>query len=150
VAADSLAGVSSPPEEDIRRTLARYCMLCDDGRFHEWGELFTENARFHVMGSTHEGRADITAFIEKGMPPEQRGKHVIVNPLIELDSWNGTADVWSDFVFVDRSGAITQQGRYHDVMERGYDTAWRFTLREIVFPGDEPQLTKPPPSRSAD
>jgi hypothetical protein len=141
--------VSSPPEEDIRRTLVRYCMLLDDGRFDEWSELFTESARLHVLGRTHEGRNDIRAFVEKGLPPESRGKHVNGNPLIELDSWNGTANVWSDFVLVDRSGAVTQQGRYHDVMERGTDKTWRFIVRELVEPEGEPELTKPPPGHTA-
>lgn len=137
--------VNTPPEEDIRRTVARYCMLCDDGRFDEWADLFTENARFHVMGRTYEGRAAIQGFISAGQPPERRGKHVAYGSLIDVDEWNGKASVWTDYVFVDQAGAVTSQGRYHDEMERCGDKRWRFTLREIVFRGAEPQLTQPPP-----
>ncbi len=140
------ASMSSPQEEDIRRTNARYCMLCDDGRFEEWSELFTEDARFHVMGQTYEGRAAIKDFIEAGMPPEVRGKHITTNPLITIDSWNGVALVWVDFVFATPKGRLTQLGRYHDQMERGEDKVWRYRLREIVFQGDQPQVAQPPPA----
>lgn len=139
--------MSAPPEEDIRRTIARYCMLCDEGRFDEWGELFTADARFHVLGDTHEGRAAIQSFIEAAQPEPARGKHVTTNVLIQVDSWNGTAAVWTDYVFVDRTGRITSQGRYHDLMERGGDKMWRFTLREIVMRGGTPELTEVPPAR---
>jgi 3-phenylpropionate/cinnamic acid dioxygenase small subunit len=124
-------------------------MLLDDGRFDEWGELFTESAQFHVDGRTYAGRGDIQAFIEKDLPPDSRGRHLDGNPLIELDSWNGTANVWSDFVFVDRVGAVIGLGRYHDVMERGTDKTWRFIVRELVEPGGEPEITKPPPGHTA-
>ena len=138
--------VSSPPEEDIRRTIARYSMLCDDGRFDEWVDLFTPDATFHVMGATQEGRDAIKAFVSAGQTAELRGRHVTSNVLIDVDSWNGTARAWVDLVFVDQEGRITTVGRYHDVLERGGDKVWRFTMREIVFRGAEPQLTQPPPA----
>lgn len=128
------------PEEGIRRTLALYCQLCDDGRFDEWADLYVEDAEFHVMGTTHRGRAAIKAFIEKGQPPERRGKHLCANPLIDLDEGGATARAVTDYVFVARAGtglAITSAGRYHDrlVLDGG---RWRFARREIVFLGDEP------------
>ena len=138
--------MSAAEEEVIRRTIVRYCMLVDDGRFDEWGQLFTEDARFHVMGATTEGREPIAAFISASMPPEVRGKHLCGGPLIDVDSWNGTARVWTDFVFIDQKGVATTLGRYHDVMERGGDKIWRFNLREIVFRGGAPELTQPPPA----
>jgi len=134
------------PEELIRRTLARYCMLCDDGRFDEWGRLFTTDARFHVMGATHDGRVAVQAFIEAGQPPERRGKHVAVNPLVVVSEDGQTARSWCDYVFVDRSGSISNTGRYHDELLLGNDGVWRFSLREIVFAGAAPELTPPPPA----
>jgi hypothetical protein len=133
--------VSAPQEEDIRATIVRYAMLVDDGRFDEWAELFTPEARFHVMGATTVGREAIQAFITEALPPERRGKHLCGVPLIDVDSWNGTARVWTDFVFVDQSGAITQ-----DVMERGGDKVWRYAVHEIVFRAKAPELTDPPPA----
>lgn len=139
-------GVSPPPpEEDIRRTLARYCMFCDDGRFDEFGMLFTEGARFHVMGRTYEGREQIRTFMEKNQGPDARGKHLAVNSLIESDGWSGTARAWTDFAFIAQNQRVTSMGRYHDELVREGDKVWRIGLREIVFRGDDPQLTQLPP-----
>jgi uncharacterized protein (TIGR02246 family) len=138
--------MGTPPEEEIRATMARYAMLLDDGRFEEWADLFTEDAQFHVMGQTQHGRADIQAWITQAQPPKRRGKHVLANSLIEVDGWGGTATAWTDYIFVAQDGTVTSQGRYHDRLERGGDKRWRFTLREIVFRGDGPQLTDPPPA----
>lgn len=123
-------------EEAIRRTLALYCQFCDDGRFEEWGELFVDDARYRVMGRTHEGRAAIRAFIEKGQPPEKRGKHVCANPFIEVDG--DTAQARTDYVFVARGEdglTITSAGRYHDRFVRD-GHRWRFAERRVVFMGD--------------
>lgn len=133
-----------PPEEQIRRTIARYCMLCDDGRFEEWADLFDDDARFHVMGRTYEGKGVIRAFIEKGQAPDLRGKHLCGSPLIIEDGFGGHARAWTDFAFVSKSNGISSAGRYHDHLLRGGDDRWRFTLREIVFTGDAPELTDPP------
>jgi 3-phenylpropionate/cinnamic acid dioxygenase small subunit len=135
-----------PPEEDIRRTLARYCMLCDDGRFDEFALLFCEDATFHVMGTTYTGRDAIKGFMEKGQPPELRGKHVAVNSLIEGDGWGGTASAWTDYIFVAQDGSISSQGRYHDRLVREGDKVWRFASREIVFRGGSPEISDPPPA----
>ena len=138
--------MSSPPEEEIRRTLARYCMFVDDGRFDEFVNLFRAEARFHVLGTTHQGHDELLSFMSGAQGnPETRGKHVAINSLIELDSWNGKATCWTDYIFVGGSNTITSAGRYHDELVRDGDKVWRFDLREIVFVGDEPQLTQPPP-----
>ncbi len=137
--------MSPTPEEDIRRTIAQYAMLCDDGRFDEWADLFTETATFHVMGRTYMGREAIQAFIEAGQPPERRGRHACLSSIIVTDGFGGTASVWTDYLFVDQNSAITSVGRYHDLLERSGDKRWRFTIREIVFLGQQPELTRPPP-----
>lgn len=146
MSARTTRSVEPSDEEKIRRTLTRYCQLCDDGRFAEWGELFAPDARFCVAGRTHEGRGAIGAFIEAALPPERRGKHMAVSPLIVVES--DEAKAWTDFVFVGRVGdrfAVTSAGRYHDHLRRHGDR-WRFTLREIVFLGDAPEVTEPPPA----
>lgn len=142
------------PRDAIRRTLALYCQLCDDGRFDEWGELYTDDAEFRVMGRTYRGRPAVQAFIEAGQPPERRGKHVCANSVIDLDPDGRSARAVTDFVFVARAArqsspegaappasgfAITSVGRYHDrlVLDAGSGT-WRFARREIVFMGDSP------------
>lgn len=125
-------------EEGIRRTLALYCQLCDDGRFDEWAQLYTEDAVFRVMGQVHVGPAAIKAFIAEAQPEGRRGKHVAVNPLIEADG--DTARAWTDYIWVgpgEGQFPVTSAGRYHDRLVRR-NGAWLFAERQIVFMGEDP------------
>ena len=133
------------PEERIRRTLAQYCQLCDDGRFDEWGSLFTEDTTYHVMGQSLTGRDEAKAFMERSQPPELRGQHVTANSQVVVADDGKTAQCWSDYVFFDQAGRLINRGRYHDELVCGDDGVWRFGLREIVFAGNDPELTSPPP-----
>jgi 3-phenylpropionate/cinnamic acid dioxygenase small subunit len=122
----------------IRRVLARYCHYCDEGRFDLWSDLFTEGATFTVLGRTYEGRDNLRGFIADAQPPERRGRHVISEPVIELDGDGARA--WTDYVFVGRVGetfGITSVGRYHDRLVREGDD-WRIASREIIFMGEQP------------
>ena len=122
-------------EEAIRRTIAQYCQLCDDGRFEEWADLFTVDAHFHVMGRTYTGRAEIRAFIEAGQPPERRGKHVCANTVLEIAPDRLAATATTDYIFVGRAAGgleVTSAGRYEDSFAREGE-AWRFAERRIVF-----------------
>jgi uncharacterized protein (TIGR02246 family) len=120
-------------EEAIRRTIAQYAHFCDDGRFAEWADLYTDDATFSVMGETHSGREQVRAFIEKAQGPEARGKHLCFNTVIDLHG--DEARAWTDYVFIDRGKAITSAGRYHDRLVRQSDR-WRFASRRIAFLGD--------------
>ena len=120
-------------EDAIRRTIAQYCQLCDDGRFDEWADLYTDDATFSVMGKTYTGRADVKAFIEKGQAPERRGKHLCFNSIIDIDG--DSARAITDYVFIDKQHAITSAGRYHDRLIRQPDR-WRFAERRIQFLGE--------------
>jgi len=137
--------MATTPEEGIRRTLVQYAQLCDDGRFVEWAELFTTDARFHVMGRTREGRHAVRTWIEAAQPPQARGRHAVSAPIVDLGADRRTALAWSDYLFFSRTGTMTSAGRYHDELVQADDGRWRFSLREIVFQGDAPQLTQPPP-----
>jgi 3-phenylpropionate/cinnamic acid dioxygenase small subunit len=124
--------------EGIRRTLALYCQFCDDGRFDEWGQLFTDDAEFSVLGNTHVGRAEVQAFIEAAQPPELRGKHVCANSIIDVSDDGDSAEALTDYIFVGKSPegmVVTSAGRYHDTFVRDGDR-WRFRTRRIVFMGD--------------
>jgi uncharacterized protein (TIGR02246 family) len=125
--------------EAVRRLIGLYCQLCDDGRFAEWAELFTEDATFTVMGQTHTGREQLEAFMAAAMSPEARGKHGTFEPVLELSGDEGRA--WTDYLFVGRVGdkgrlGVTSAGRYHDHLRRE-DGIWRFAAREIVFLGED-------------
>ena len=69
----------------IHRLIAVYAQLIDSGRLDDWGQLFTEEARFRVYGQTYESRATIVAEIG-GMllPPDRPGKHISLVPIIDL------------------------------------------------------------------
>jgi 3-phenylpropionate/cinnamic acid dioxygenase small subunit len=124
-------------EEGIRRTLALYCQLCDDGRFDEWEQLYTEDAVFKVMGAVHQGREAIKGFISEAQPDGRRGKHVAVNPLIEVDG--DAARAWTDYIWVGPGTGqfpVTNAGRYHDRLVKR-DGRWLFVERQIVFMGEE-------------
>jgi 3-phenylpropionate/cinnamic acid dioxygenase small subunit len=125
-------------EEGIRRTLALYCQLCDDGRFDEWAQLYTEDAAFKVMGDVYQGPEAIKGFIAQAQPEGRRGKHVAVNPLIEVDG--DAARAWTDYIWVGPGTGqfpVTNVGRYHDRLVK-QDGRWLFVERQIVFMGEEP------------
>lgn len=125
--------------ELIRRTIASYCHLCDDGRFDEWAELFIPDATFSVMGDTHHGRDTIKTWIAAAQPPELRGKHVCANWLIDIGPDGEHATARTDYVFVARTDeglGITSAGRYHDTFVKDADR-WLFESRRIVFLGEE-------------
>ena len=122
-------------ESAIRRLLADYCHLLDDGRFEEWIALFDEDVVFVVMGNRLRGRDDVRSFIEPTQQEDDRGRHMLSEPVIEVDG--DTARVATDYVFVSRTNTILSTGRYLDVMRRAPDR-WCFASREIVFSGDIP------------
>ena len=122
-------------EAEIRRLLAQYCQLLDDGSFDEWIELFSDDIEFAVMGMHKHGRDALRNFVEPNQQAEARGKHMLSEPQIVIDGDSASAS--TDFVWVSKQGIIGQSGRYHDVIVR-QNKGWRFQRREIVFTGDSP------------
>lgn len=123
-------------EDQIRRTLSEYSQRCDDGRFDEWAELFTEDARFVLSGSVTEGRDSIRKLMISMMPPERRGQHVISNSLVDVDGDAATAS--TDYLFVRPTPdgpTIVAAGRYRDLLAR-HGRGWRFRERAISMLGD--------------
>lgn len=129
-----------PPDElaaeaGIRRTLARYCQTCDDGRFEEFAACFTDDAVMTALGNEVKGRAAIQAWMAKAMPPERRGRHVTVNSVIDVSG--DTATATSDFVFLaiaEGKFRVTSAGRYRDELRR-VDGDWQFARRDIELLG---------------
>jgi uncharacterized protein (TIGR02246 family) len=124
-------------EDRIRRTLAEYSHRVDDGRFDQLEELFTEDARFLVLGSVHQGRAAIRSYLESVQGDGSRGKHVTTNSIVDVDG--DTASVVTDYLLVRPTSSgvgIVAAGRYHDELARQPDR-WRFTSRTISMLGDQ-------------
>jgi hypothetical protein len=140
--------VSGPSaEERIRRTLAAYCHTVDDGRFDDLALLFTKDGRLQVGSDDPAvGRDAVAAFMERAQPPEQRGKHLLGEPWIELTPDHTNASALTDFAFVGRSGggwAITAVGRYDDHLVRDHGPthggdSWLFARRTISLLPNSP------------
>jgi uncharacterized protein (TIGR02246 family) len=132
-----VGGEAASRESAIRKLLAQYCQLLDDGRFDEWIGLFTDDIEFIVMGMHTHGHDELRGFIEPSQQADARGKHMISEPWIEIES-DDTATATTDFAWVSKQGAIGQSGRYHDrIVNRA--GRWQFQRREIVFTGDQPE-----------
>lgn len=117
--------------------LAMYCQLLDDGNFDDWIELFADDIEFVVMGMHKHGHDELRGFIEPSQQADARGKHMISEPWIEIESATD-ARATTDFAWVSKQGVVGQSGRYHDkiVNQNG---RWQFQRREIVFTGDQPE-----------
>lgn len=117
----------------IHELLAAYCHRVDDGRFDELVELFTADGGFVRGKRTYEGRAALLAFFgARQATPEQRGRHLTLNPEISIDG--ARARVLADFLYLRMiEGKITPviTGRYRDDLVRGDDGRWRFARRVI-------------------
>jgi hypothetical protein len=128
-------------EDQISRTLREYSLSCDDGRFDDLGELFTEDARFEVSGTVAEGRPAIQALLMKMLPEGSRGQHITSNTVVDIDG--DTASAITDYVFLRSTAggpAIVAAGRYYDRLAR-YGPKWRFRQRTITMlgvPGGRP------------
>jgi uncharacterized protein (TIGR02246 family) len=122
----------------ILRVLAQYCHTIDDGAFDEFAELWAGDAEFVLRGTVTRGRDAIRDTIAAMQPLERRGRHLTMNPVVDLDG--DTAHVVSDFLFFGRDPGAPAEGtadlrylgRYHDDFVRT-DAGWQFGRREIEF-----------------
>ena len=125
----------------IQRLIALYAQLLDGGRLDDWGQLFTEEARFRVYGRAHVSRANIVAEIgSMVLPPDHPAKHVSLVPVIDF-AGDSRALAWTDFsgIGANESGEIVVRtiGRYYDELVRDGER-WRFASRTIVMAGESP------------
>jgi 3-phenylpropionate/cinnamic acid dioxygenase small subunit len=126
-------GPVNDDEDQIMRTLGEYSLLCDDGRFDEWGELFTEDARLELMGQVKTGRQAIVTYMRSVQPAGSRGIHMISGPLVEVDGSSASASTNYLFVRPTADGmAIVAAGRYYDQLVRD-SRRWRFAERKITI-----------------
>jgi uncharacterized protein (TIGR02246 family) len=120
-------------EDQIRRTLGEYSQRCDDGRFDEWADLFTEDARLVLSGQVTKGRDTIRQYMMTVQSANSRGMHITANSLVDVDGDSATAT--TDYMFVRPTAqglAIIAAGRYYDQLVRD-GMQWRFREREITM-----------------
>ncbi len=124
--------------EAIRRLLAIYGQLLDSKRIEEWGELFSEDAVFRVWGQTYRGRDEIKREIG-GMQPDTPAKHIVLQPVIDLDG-EDRARAWTDLCAAstqDGEIRLATIGRYYDQLARDSKRdRWQIVRRVLVL-GDE-------------
>lgn len=122
-------------ERLVLRTLYRYGPGLDYGCESAWLDCFTADGIFEVRYEDTTlrmaGHAALRRFAEQHThAPEYRHKHLVLDPLIEVDG--ATARAESYFARLDRVDGrpvIRSFGRYLDRLVRCADGAWRFAER---------------------
>ena len=121
-------------EVQIANLLYRYAECIDTGNIEGAADLF-RNATVKIREGERtadeilEIWREFLIIYENGTP---RTKHVITNPIIEVDEAAGKATCRSYYVvFQDFDGKVHPivAGRYHDWFER-HDGVWRYSYRD--------------------
>jgi 3-phenylpropionate/cinnamic acid dioxygenase small subunit len=128
-----------PDHIALTNLLYRYAELIDRGDFEGVGQLLAD-AVITVEGIAGEqrGSATIQTVLETwtrrypdGTP---RTRHVLTNPIVEVDADAGTGTIRSSFLVLQQTADLALQpiivGRYHDRFER-VDGRWRFAARHL-------------------
>jgi 3-phenylpropionate/cinnamic acid dioxygenase small subunit len=122
---------------EITNLLYRYAELIDSGDLAGAAALFT-HAKLKINGSDElQDSAGVLSvwrnYIRIYACGTPRTKHVITNPIIEIDEAAGSATCRSYYTVVQATDDLPLQivaaGRYHDTFER-VDGKWRFKYRD--------------------
>jgi 3-phenylpropionate/cinnamic acid dioxygenase small subunit len=122
-------------EVQIANLLYRYAEYIDGGDLEGAAALFTEARVMTGLGEI--GWQELLAMWRRsiklydGVP---RTKHVITNPIIEVDEAAGIGSSRSTYTVIQQAGNGPLQpvicGRYHDKFKRGEDGEWRYSYRD--------------------
>lgn len=131
-------------ETQIANLLYRYAECMDSGDLPGAASLF-EHARLRVGDDDGSGAGTVDAaamlafwkamvvLYPDGTP---RTKHVVTNPVIEIDEQAGTASCRSYYTVLQQTDGFPLQpivtGRYHDRFQR-VDGRWRFSFRDYTL-----------------
>ena len=129
-------------ETEICNLLYRYAELIDAGRFQQIADELFSHARL-VVGSEGAAPLDAAGMLEMFRNTtiqyddgSLRTKHVITNPIIEVDEQSGTATCRSYYTVFQQTATLPMQpivsGRYHDRFER-VGGVWRFAERDYTL-----------------
>jgi ketosteroid isomerase-like protein len=122
------------PETDaaVRRVIARYCHLVDDGDYDAAAALFTEDARYVALGKGLEGRDAIKSMLmDQGI---HSTLHQVTNVVVSNGSHAGTYHAVADLsVAAKLEGSWSEAfvGRYHDTFV-GEGRQMRFSQRILT------------------
>lgn len=151
----------TPSAVDIANLLYLYAERLDAGDLPGVAELFR-----HARIKTKEGAPTIgaeellalfSASVKRYACGTPRTKHVVTNPIIEIDEATHRATARSYYTVLQSVDGLALQpiaaGRYHDAFER-VDGVWRFSFRDYTlfdFAGDLSHHLNPIPNEpSAD
>ncbi len=135
-----------PVPTAVTNLLFRYAELVDAGDFEGIGQLLAHSV-VKADSGTWSGAAEITKmyddFTRKHDDGTPRSKHVITNPIVELDGPDAARCRSYFTVFMCTPTLALQPivaGRYRDEFER-VDGLWRYSRREMIveFVGDVSQ-----------
>ncbi|HGO6127660.1 TPA: nuclear transport factor 2 family protein [Burkholderia cepacia] len=128
------------PHVEIANLLYRYAALLDAGDLPGMAALF-RHARIKVAEDAPTIGADellalFDARVKRYPCGTPRTKHVITNPVIEIDETAQRATARSYYTVLQATEGFPLQpiaaGRYHDAFER-VDGAWRFAFRDYTL-----------------
>ena len=125
---------------EIANLLYRYAELVDSGDLPGVGTLL-ENARMKILGveelqDSVATLAMLQAVVKIYPCGTPRTKHVVTNPILEIDEAAGKATCRSHYTVLQATEDIPLQviaaGRYHDRFER-VGGSWRFVYRDYTL-----------------
>lgn len=124
------------PETLIMNLLYQYADALDSGEFERAAAMF-EHARIRVGGGTTVDASGLLDNWRRRVRIHPDGtpgtKHVITNPIVEVDEDGGTATCQSYYTVLQAVEGLPLQvvaaGRYRDQFERAAD-GWRFAFRD--------------------
>ena len=124
--------VSPEVDSAVRRLIARYCHLVDDGDYDAAAGLFAEDARYVALGKSLDGRPAIKAMlVDQG---DHSTLHQVSNVVVSNGSQPGTFHAVADLSVVAKvEGSWTPAfvGRYHDTFV-GQGRDMRFSQRILT------------------
>jgi len=121
----------------ITNLLYRYAELMDSGDLEGVAGLFAHATIKTGGGDTIAGSAAMLdlwrAHVKLHPCGTPRTKHVITNPIVEIDDAGGSATCRSYYTVLQAAPGVPLQviaaGRYHDAFQK-VDGAWRFAARD--------------------
>ncbi len=123
---------------EIANLLYRYAELMDAGELEAAAELF-RHARMKSGGTLLDSAGMLEnwrRYVKIHPCGTPRTKHVITNPIIEVDEAANTASCRSYYTVLQATDAVPLQviaaGRYHDEFERA-EGKWRFSYRDYTL-----------------
>ena len=127
-------------ERAILRALHRYAHAMDYGDERGWVDAFTPDAVFDVVEAVggrrvhrEEGRDELANYVAAYPKPPQFRKHVVVDPLIDVDLDAGRAHVEAYWLLLQRDDVdgrpvVAAFGHYRDELVK-HDGGWRIKER---------------------